>query len=176
MIAMGITIKTVKTVYKAADMVRKYMEAMEFQKKNSVLVGIPQKKTRREDEPITNAELLYIHTNGSPKNHIPKRPVIEPALRDDRKRISSMLKSSMDTFLDVGEEAALRELEKVGIRAQKVSRAWFVNPNNHWPPNSPAVEAAKRRKKATDPKPLIDTGELRKSITYVLVKDGERND
>ena len=173
---MGITIETVKTIYKAADMVRKYMNAMEFQKKNYVLVGIPQKKTKREDEPITNAELLYIHTNGSPKNHIPKRPVIEPALRDDRKRISSMLKNSMDTFLDAGEEAALKELEKVGIRAQKVSRGWFVNPNNHWPPNSPAVEAAKRKKKATDPKPLIDTGELRKSITYVLVKDGERND
>lgn len=176
MIAMGITIETVKTVYKAADMVRKYMKAMEFQKNNYVLVGIPQKKTKREDEPITNAELLYIHTNGSPKNHIPKRPVIEPALRDDRKRLTSMLKNSMVVFLDVGEEAALNELEKAGMRAQNVSRKWFTNPNNHWPPNSPAVQAAKRKKKATDPKPLIDTGELRKSITYVLVKDGARND
>ena len=39
----------------------------------------------------------------------------------------------------------------------------FENPKNNWPPNSPRTIA----KKGSDV-PLIDTGELRKSITHVI--------
>jgi hypothetical protein len=51
---------------------------------------------------------------------------------------------------------------------QNIVRAWFVDPKNGWPENSPITIAAK----GSD-KPLIDTGELRKAITYVV---GDRND
>ncbi|MBY6921870.1 hypothetical protein HYH30_19035, partial [Clostridium botulinum] len=46
-------------------------------------------------------------------------------------------------------------------------RAWFTNPSNNWAENS--AETIKRK---DSDKPLIDTGELRKSITYVI-KGGE---
>lgn len=71
-------------------------------------------------------------------------------------------------------DEAVNQLRKVGMRGQNVSRAWFVNPDNGWPPNSPSVQSAKRAKGSDDPKPLIDTGELRKSITYFVKTKGGR--
>lgn len=156
------------------------LKAVNYTEDNYVLVGIPQKTTSRpKDEPgvgITNAELLFIHTNGSPVNNIPARPVIEPAIENDSERISKMLSNAFDALCEGNKETCERIMQQVGIRAQKVSREWFTNPANGWPPNSPGVIAAKLKKGSTSPKPLIDTDELRKSITYVIVKDGVRQE
>ena len=156
----------------------KLLNGLDFLRDNSVYVGIADDTTERENiegKEITNAELLFIHTNGSPVNHIPARPVIEPAIKKDRERLLSMMKKAASLAIDGNKSEALNQLRKVGMRGQNISRAWFVNPENGWPPNSPAVQAEKRRKGSTDPKPLIDTGELRKSITYfVKTKEGRQ--
>ena len=142
-------------------------KGINFLRHNAVYVGIPE-GGNREGKPISNAELLFIHTNGSPVNKIPKRPVIEPALKDDAESISKMLKSCA-SLADKGKyEEAYKELEKIGMRAQNVCRDWFENEKNNWPPNTESVIRAKIKKGSTDPKPLIDTGELRKSITYFV--------
>lgn len=151
----------------------KYSKAMKFMKENSVYVGIPQEETTRDEDGITNAELLYIHTNGSPKNNIPARPVIEPAIKNDTERLTSMMKKASRLVFEGNKQEAIRQLKLVGMRGQNISRAWFVNPENGWPPNSPRTYRRKLAKGSTDPKPLIDTGELRKSITYVVeTKEG----
>lgn len=150
-----------------------HARAMKFMKENSVYVGIPQEETTRDEDGITNAELLFIHTNGSPKNNIPARPVIEPAIKNDKKQLTSMMKKASRLVFEGNKQEAIRQLKLVGMRGQNISRAWFVNPENGWPPNSPGVYRMKLAKGSTDPKPLIDTGELRKSITYVVVtKEG----
>lgn len=146
-------------------------------KQNEVYVGITDDTTEREEQQtkeITNAELLFIHTNGSPIRNIPPRPVIEPAIRNDKDRLSRMMKQAAQLFLKGDKQGAINQLRKVGMRGQNVSRAWFLNPENGWPPNSPAVQAAKMRKGANIPRPLIDTGELRKSITYFVRTKGGR--
>lgn len=157
------------------------INAVSYMQDNYVLVGIPQKTSSRPKselggEGITNAELLYIHTNGSPINNIPARPVIEPAIYNDSERLSKMLMEGFQQLCDGDVEKCDRTLQLIGTRAQKVCRDWFTNPTNGWPPNSPGVIAAKLRKGSTAPKPLIDTNELRKSITYVVVKDGVRQE
>ena len=153
------------------------VKAIKFLKQNEVYIGIADDTTEREEEgtkEITNAELLFIHTNGSPINNIPSRPVIEPAIKNDRDRLSKMMKKAAQLFLKGEKQEAINQLRKVGMRGQNVSRAWFLNPENGWPPNSPAVQAAKIRKGANVPRPLIDTGELRKSITYFVKTKGGR--
>lgn len=160
-------------------------KSIRFINENYVLVGVPDETNGRDDSAdVTNADLLFIHTNGSPVNNIPARPVIEPALYKDRDRITGMLKDSMQKSLEGNRIEALDILRKIGIRAQNVCRAWFVDPDNGWPPNSPRTAAAKIEKykkshkgKAGnyEPRPLIDTGELRKSITYVLSIKGRRS-
>ena len=152
------------------------VKAIKFLKQNEVYVGIADDTTEREEgtKEITNAELLFIHTNGSPIRNIPPRTVIEPAIRNDKDRLSRMMKQAAQLFLKGDKQGAINQLRKVGMRGQNVSRAWFLNPENGWPPNSPAVQAAKMRKGANIPRPLIDTGELRKSITYFVRTKGGR--
>lgn len=156
---------------------QRMMNTLKNMLKNEVYVGIADDTTEREadDTGITNAELLFIHTNGSPINNIPPRPVIEPAIYNDKDRLADMMKKAAQLFMEGRDEEAIKQLQRVGMRGQNVSRKWFVDEKNGWPPNSPAVRAAKIKKGSTDPKPLIDTGELRKSITYfVKTKGGGR--
>lgn len=171
--------KFVEVKEKSGDAEQKIKDALQFLKDTPVYVGVPENKTVRRKEDgekvaITNAELMFIHTNGSPRNNIPARPVIEPAIEDDKERISKMFKDAGQTMMNQGKDAAMKKLKLIGMRAQNVCRAWFVNPKNNWPPNSPVVEARKRKKGAINPKPLIDTGELRRSIIYFVETKGGR--
>lgn len=149
-------------------------KAIDFMRNNAVYIGIPQEETARENDKDTNAGLLFKHTNGSPAQHIPARPVLEPAIEDDSDRLSQMMKKAAQHIFAGEEEQAITQLKKTGMRGQNVSRAWFTNDKNGWPPNAPSVAEEKRRKGATDPRPLIDTGELRKSITYFVETKGGR--
>lgn len=164
-----------------------------------VLVGIPQAEDARQGDAITNAELMfcqtngirkkamrmdmegnikkhgyskaykmYIQANGSPLWHSPPRPVIEPAIEADKEAISGLLKDALKAGLDGNLELAKTFLDKAGLEGQAASQDWFDNAANGWAPNSPLTI----EKKKSD-KPLIDTGELRKAITYV-VRDGDR--
>ena len=164
-------------VVEGIDNWQKLQEQLKFIAENEVYIGISDATTVREEEEtkeVTNAELLFIHTNGSPVNNIPPRPVIEPAIKEDRARLSSMMKKAAQLVFNGNKEEAMSQLKKVGMRGQNVSRAWFVNPQNGWPPNSERVAARKRAKGAENPRPLIDTGELRKSITYFIKTKGGR--
>jgi hypothetical protein len=158
----------------------KLKKALNFLKENPVYVGIAEDTTERNNEDekekvsVTNADLLFIHTKGSPVNNIPARPVIEPAIEDASEKISKQMGMAAKKAMESNEEMAIKHLSLAGMYGQNASRSWFTNPKNNWPPNSPAVIAAKRRKGSTEPKPLIDTGELRKSITYFVDRKGTR--
>ncbi len=151
------------------------------------------KGKRKEIETITNAELLYIHThgvrdvemrkamqqdldkgtpyskahemfvheNGSPLWQVPPRPILEPALDNSKDEIAEEMKKSVLTALEGGNIGPT--IEAVGMLGQNVARDWFTNPQNKWHKNSPSTV----RRKGSD-NPLIDTGELRKAITYTV--------
>lgn len=155
-------------IVKQLDNENKLEQQLKELKKLSVLVGIPQEKASRPElgEKVNNAELAYIHTNGSPIRNIPPRPIIEPAIKDSKEQIGDQLAKAAKATLD-GKDGK-PYLEKAGIIGQNASRGWFTNPKNGWQPNSPLTIS----KKGSD-KPLIDTGELRKSITYVVRKKGK---
>ena len=136
-----------------------------------VLVGIPEDKaTRKKDGKVNNAQLMFIHTNGSPLKKIPKRPVIEPAIEasGNKEPITEELGEAAHAILDSDPEAARQHLKRAGMTGQNAARAWFTDPRNHWQKNS--KETIQR--KGSD-RPLIDTGEMRKAITYVVREGGE---
>lgn len=150
-------------------------------KNQEILVGIPQDKTGRKvsqenSQGISNAELLYIHTNGSPVNNIPARPVIEPAIEDSKEEIGLLIKEAAEQALSRNLEGAMAKLDKAGMQGENAAKAWFTNPKNHWAPNSQVtIEGSasdkngkkfiKGKKSST---PLIDTGQMRKAITHVM--------
>ena len=171
-------------------------KSLELLAKKEVLVGIPEDEATRENgDTINNAELLYIHTHGirtsemraemqknidkgmkyskahsmyiqehgSPLFRVPPRPVLEPAIEDSKEIIAEELKQANISALDRNLAQAEAHLNKAGMLAQSAAQNWFENPKNGWPPNAESTI----KKKGSDV-PLVDTNELRKSITYVL--------
>lgn len=168
-------------VAEGIDNYRSLKRAIDFIKNHEVYVGIQDSGNEREEEQnneVTNAELLYIHTNGSPVRNIPSRPVIEPAIRNDSERLHKMMAKSAQYAFDGDNEKALDQLKKTGMRGQNISRDWFYDEDNGWPPDSPGTIQAKKSKhkvKGYEPRTLIDTGQMRNAITYfVKTEDGER--
>jgi hypothetical protein len=131
-----------------------------------VYVGVPQSTTERpRGAKVTNAELVFIHTNGSPARGIPARPIIEPAIEasDNKAALAEDLKKAGNAALDRRPQDAVKFLKLTGQDAVNRIRAWFTDARNHWAPNVPSTIRAK----GSD-RPLIDEGELRKAMTYVL--------
>jgi hypothetical protein len=128
--------------------------------------------------PYSKAHELYIHEHGSPLYRIPPRPVLEPAIENSKEQIAELMKEAVDIAMEGNN--IIPALEKVGMQGQNIVRDWFTNPENKWPANSDfTINGSKLDKngnkfikgKGSD-RPLIDTGEMRKSITYAI-KDGD---
>jgi hypothetical protein len=144
-----------------------------------VLVGIPADKAGRHDGPVTNAALGYIHENGAPESGIPARPFLVPGVARVATDTATSLGQAGTAALEGRPQVVRKILMATGQRAvnsvQATIRAGIP------PPLKPATVAGRRkrsrgssyRRKATtaaDTTPLIDTGQLLRSITYVLRK------
>lgn len=175
----------------SVDRTSELLEALKELSDKQVYIGIPEGADNdRPGSDITNAELMYAHTHGvrssemrkemnnsgqiygrayqlflqshgSPLWHSPPRPVIEPAIQNSKEILAKQLKKVLTVALN-GEDPS-QELEKTGMLGQNIARDWFTNPANNWPANAQSTIDAK----GSD-NPLIDEGELRKSITYVV--------
>lgn len=106
---------------------------------------------------------MYIQSHGSPLWQIPPRPIIEPAIEDDKDEIAKLLGEALKAILDGNRIKALEYLNKAGLEGQAASQDWFTNPKNGWEPNTPATVG---RKGSSNPN--VDTGSLRTAITYVV--------
>lgn len=163
--------------------------------KRQIQVGIPQQTSSRKGEGINNAELLYIHTHGirrkamreemqegmdrglkyseafslyiqshgSPLWHSPPRPVLEPAIKANKEKIALQFSKIVKATADGNADAMERAITSTGMTAQNACRSWFKDPRNGWPRNDPKTV----KLKGSD-KPLVDSGELRDSIVYVV--------
>ena len=131
-----------------------------------ILVGIPQdNKEANSSKYATNAQKLYYNSKGSPARNIPPRPVIEPAIEDKFEVISNEIREGAIKGLEGDMQGFYDNYERAGLMAFTASVDWFDNPKNNWKPNAESTIKAK----GSD-SPLIDTGEMRKSITYAITK------
>jgi len=171
-------------------------DALQTIAKKQVYVGIPESNAARQTDTVNNAQLMYIHTNGSPINHLPARPVIEPAIEapGNKEMIVDELKGAAEAALD-GDQAGMETgLKRAGIVGSNAAKAWFTDPRNNWPRNKPSTIKNKLRtlkgkdyraamdlldEYISDPStdissidtPLVDSGELRRAITWVIGED-----
>lgn len=150
-------------IIKKLDKVGEISRSLDALQRQDVLVGIPQEESSRPQEEPNNAELAFLHSVGSPAQNIPARPFLQPAINANIDKIAKIQALALKAALDGNKTAVGINIEKVGMLTQNVIKAWFVDPRNGWPPNSPVTIA----RKGSD-KPLIDTGQLRNAIHYVL--------
>lgn len=149
---------------KMADVVK----AIQSLAQERVLVGIPAANAERRDAPINNAGIGYVQEFGSPANNIPPRPFLIPGVEAAQKDAVKHLKRGAERALDGQVDAGEKALHSAGLIAQNSVRA-TINEGIP-PPLKPSTLAARRRRGRTGTKPLIDTGQLRNAITYVLRK------
>lgn len=154
----------VRVVADRADEVSKAVRGLT---KLQVLVGVPAEKApRQEGTPINNAALAYIHNYGSPVANIPARPFMEPGIKDANAKIAEGMKLAAQASLEGKKEETTKGLVRVGLVAQNsIKRRITTGP---FAPLKPGTIAARRRRGRTGTKPLLDTGAMRNSITFVI--------
>lgn len=153
------------------DNVAKVLASIQELAGKQVMVGIPASKAEREEgdtEPINNAQLGYIHEYGAPASNIPARPFLNPGIARTQESINNHLKKAAKAAMDGNEEKVDVELNATGLIAQAGARN-EIN-SGDLAPLAKSTLAARRKRGRTGDKPLIDTGQLRNSITYVIRK------
>jgi hypothetical protein len=171
------------------DKVGNIVKALTALTNKDVLVGIPDQTTERkpdddDDGPVNNATLGYIHEHGSPANNIPARPFLIPGVKDAHDEVEHRLKKAANLALDGNLSAVDAQLSMAGQEARDSVKA-KINSGDFEPLADATLEARARkgrkgakaelasRRAGNAPstalaKPLIDTGQLRNSITYVV--------
>lgn len=152
------------------DKVGDVMKAMKTVADTQVLAGIPESENaRQDDEPIGNAEIGYLMENGMPEINLPARPFLIPGVNAAKRQITDRLRQVGEAALDGKISAVQRGFQAVGLIAQKAIRAKMQS--GPFAPLSERTLASRRARGRTGSRPLIDTGQLRNSVTYVVVKN-----
>lgn len=169
---------------------------------SEVMAGIPGDGTARkpvegEKQPATNAVIGYVQEFGDDEKHIPPRPFLLPGIDSVRNDIIGELVALGIIVMNGGTAADIRKgFSRIGLICQNAVRKKLTDgPFAPLSPRTIQERAARGRKGAkqylkltqqgvpvdvlNDPgvglvTPLVDTGQLRNSITYVVAKKGER--
>lgn len=165
------TIKLVAGVTKSEKQLDRAISALT---KREVLVGVPEKTAPRKDSKgtkVNNALIAYVHDNGSPLRGIPQREFLRPGIKMAQKSIVNYLSQAARSALAGDAAAVERGLTAAGLEAQKsVRRKITIGP---FAPLKPAtIRARQRRHKGRSlvgTTPLVDTGQLRQSINFVVM-------
>jgi hypothetical protein len=135
--------------------------------RSRVLVGVPDTKADRKDGgPMNNASLAYLHNTGSPTQNIPARPFMEPGIEAVRAGIEQRLKAVGQAALAGNENRVRDGLEAIGLLAAGSIKN-VINEGN-FEPLKPGTLRARRKRGHTSEKPLVEFGEMRNSISYVV--------
>lgn len=148
------------------DEVKNVITNIEAMTGKRVLIGIPDANAGRKDGPMTNAALGYIHENGSPARNIPARPFLIPGVEEAApKAIEAMKKFAAQGLTDPA--AVDKGLNAAGLIAQASVKNRIRN-GVGFAPLSEKTLAQRKAQGKSGTKPLIRTGQLLNSITYVV--------
>lgn len=180
-----------KSITKVTDNLPRLMKQLSKLTSADVLVGVPQETADRKEagaREMNNATLAYIHDNGSPAANIPARPFMRPGIQAARAAVARAFAKGMKKALEGNTDALDIALHEAGLVAQRSIRAII---NQGIPPpladstlkarirSGKAAKGAKAelesRAQGNEPstvnaKPLVQTGQLRNSINYVIRK------
>ncbi|CNF69320.1 hypothetical protein [Yersinia enterocolitica] len=163
-----------------------------------VLVGIPESTSNREPEDgekvtIGNAQIGYINEYGSPAQNIPARPHLQPGVQSVQDKTIAKLKQAAQAVFD-GNSAAEKALNQAGLIASDAVRRYMTITNLIPLADSTLAARARRGRKGairelarregegslmekneqgqlisnTNARPLIDQGQYRRAITYIV--------
>ena len=170
--------KTLVSVKQTSSGVDALSKAFEKLKRSAIYVGIANdsSKNDREETPIKNSELGWIHERGSPSSNIPARPFLEPgvlSVKDDIKKKMEMAASAM---LDGNESEAEAVLSSIASDSAEAVRNYVRKNNSSFAPLASSTLAQRLRKNekargGSDITILMDTNQLLRAVDGVVVKE-----
>lgn len=156
--------KTKSYSIKINNNIKKEVDKLKSLQQNTIRVGVIGSKTNRQQGEITNASLLYLHTWGSFIHNIPARPVldaIEIKINEFDKDTQHVMKKFLQNTLN-----ALTTARQIGaIALQYILMSFETKGFGRWAELKSQTIKAKNSSAI-----LIDTGELRRSLTFDVVE------
>lgn len=135
-----------------------------------VMAGVPADRAGRNEsgDDINNAGLMKIHEDGAPEVGIPARPVVHPAIKEVQGQLTASLKKAGDFGLDGQVDKMTKQFYATGFIAQNAMRKKITT--GPFVPLAPSTLAKRKAKGHKSEKPLIETGQLRRALTFVVRK------
>jgi len=131
---------------------------------SGVYVGVPASAgTYKSGESI--AVIAAVHEFGSADGRIPERSFLRVPLRSNQQDFAAVLAGSLPDVLN-GNLSMAQLMDQLGARAVATSQEAISA--GIPPPNAPSTVAQKGSSQ-----PLVDTGRLRQSITWVVEGEAE---
>lgn len=152
-----------------------------------VMIGIPDSTPGRKSGPISNAAIGYIQETGDPAHNLPARPFLVPGVNAIADKAATMLGNGAKKALDGDRAAGANALVKAGLLASSSVKATITAGDGFAPLALSTLEARARHGRkgaakeiasraagnapdASNARPLIDSGQLRNAVTYILRK------
>lgn len=145
---------SVKGAGNAANEIKKALS--QFVTDEFITVGIHEDENARPEKGVNNATLGAIQHFGT--DNIPARPWLDVGVEQSNQEYLQLIKDGIEDGLEMSQI-----LEQLGVTAQASVQQYMVDLRT--PPNAPSTVAAKKSSN-----PLIDTGELRQSVTYKVTQ------
>lgn len=154
-----------------ADIEVKFDEIAKILPNYVIEIGVLSANSSRKETVklgLTNAELMFIHENGSPLHHIPARPVLKMTL-DWAKSSELVVKTvarCIGAYIATGNLSDVdKEMNKMCLKLQNYARQIIYSNDGRLVANAPSTIARKG-----DNHPLFDTGQLARSITCRAIR------
>lgn len=156
----------VKINTKGFDIIRRALED-KYKTRVGILGSKASQQHKGGKENLTNAFLGSIHEFGSFSRNIPPRSFLRMPLEE---KIGEWIKKNKDRYYTLLTEGNLRKFYvAMGFEAEKIIDEAFASSGfGKWAPDSPAT--IKNKGSAM---PLLDTGQLRNSVTSRVMADDE---
>lgn len=157
------------------DELRSVLAAIKRATRETVLIGVPYYHTARPGDVtgISNADLGYIHEFGAPAANIPARPFLVPGVLSARKTATSLMADGLSDEMVGQRGAAHISMHRAGLVAVNYVRQTITDGVE--PALSEVTIRIRLEKGRTGTTPLLDTGQLRNSITYVIRNKGQND-
>lgn len=137
-----------------------------------ILMGVPKetsedRESKNEKEPMNNAYLLSIHEHGTIDGTIPARPLLSSVIKQEKEYIDNGFEKYIKLIDEDKPYSAENQLKKMAVYLEGKLVEYFDK--NNWEANAPSTIARKG-----SARPLIDSGDLRRSIKAFVDEGGRK--
>lgn len=142
-------------------------------KRKTTIVRKIRRLLRGRARAIRLVDIATIHEFGAPGAGIPERSFMRSTFDEKRKSLQGHMAAAIKLVMQ-GRPVSLA-VGRVGVALQGYIQAKIVDLKE--PPLAPStIRARMRRTGDANPNPLVDTGQLKNGVRYIITRNGRRID